>query len=348
MATFTRRLCFYKNDATRAYTNPMRRWVYHYLFGGLVLGGGAYVAGQYQLAGWEAARHPDSGNRLCSTATLEMLLLLPFNHFSNAFGRLSESLYFSESFHRSLIKAIVWWYDIDLSEGKQQQFSTLQEFFVREWKSEARRVASAPVTAPSDGVVLSVQENVLDEQLVQVKGVTYSIRQLFHRSMGPVAEGYKRVAIAVHLRTQDYHHVIAPCSFNCTDVVYIPGALLPHTAAGYHWIQSVLTLNERVVLSGQIHDDDKRGKIGIALVGGTLTGRIALHFDERVKTNFLNPPEYAVHRRYSSTPLLHKGSLLSTFFWGSSVVLVMDVPRNSLLAVKAGDVMKAGETLITY
>ncbi|RNF14570.1 putative phosphatidylserine decarboxylase [Trypanosoma cruzi] len=348
MTTLTRKLHFYKNDVTRGYTNPMRRWVYHYLFAGLAVGGGVCLWGNYQLAAWEALRHPENGNRLCSTATLEFLLLLPLNYASRAFGCLSESGYVSESVHRFFIKAIVWWYNIDITEGKQQQFSTLQEFFVREWKSEARQLASAPMTMPSDGVVLSVQENVQEEQLVQVKGMTYSIRQLFHRSMGPVAEGQKRVAIVVHLRTQDYHHVIAPCAFKCKEVVYIPGALLPNTPAGFHWVPSVLCLNERVVVLGQIHDGDWCGKIGIAMVGGTLTGRIALHFDSRIQTNFLNPPEYAVHRRYTSHPLLRKGTLLSTFYWGSSVALVLDVPRETSFAVKTGDVVKAGEALITY
>ncbi|RNF19243.1 putative phosphatidylserine decarboxylase [Trypanosoma conorhini] len=348
MATLTRRLHFYKNDVTRGYTNPMRRWVYHYLLGGLALGGGVYLWGQYQLAAWEALRHPDRGNRLCSAGTLELLMLLPFNYASHAFGRLSESVYFTESAHRLLIKAVVWWYNVDTSDGKRRDFATLQDFFVREWGSEARPLASAPVTLPADGVVLSVQEDVLEEQLVQVKGMTYSIRQLFHSSMSPVAEGQKRVAIVVHLRTQDYHHVIVPCSFNCSEVVYIPGALLPHTPAGFHWIPSVLPLNERVVLLGQVHDGDLRGSIGIAMVGGTLTGRIALHFDGRIKTNFLSPPEYAVHRRYSSDPLLRKGDPLATFYWGSAVALVVDVPRESLVTVKAGDLVKAGAKLITY
>ncbi|KEG07833.1 putative phosphatidylserine decarboxylase [Trypanosoma grayi] len=360
MAALTRKLCFYKNDVTRVCSNPMRRWVYHYLFGGAVLGGGAYVWGRYQLAAWEAARHPEKGNWLCSTGMLELMLLLPFNYFSYVFGRFSESAYFAEPFHRLIIKAIVWWYGIDMSEAKQQEFATLQDFFVREWKSDARKLAAAPVLAPSDGIVLSAQDNVVEEQMVQVKGMTYSIRRLLHRDMGPVAEGEKRVAIVVHLRVRDYHHVIAPCSFNCSEVAYIPGSLLPHTPAGYHWIPSLLPLNERVVLLGRADNNRNNetnrssssssngSNIGLALVGGTLTGRIAIHFDARIQTNFLNPPEYAVHRRYASDPLLCKGVPLSTFYWGSSVVLVIDVPQHASLSVKAGDVVKAGEALITY
>ncbi|ORC91999.1 putative phosphatidylserine decarboxylase [Trypanosoma theileri] len=378
MTSATRLLRFYKNDVSRSYVNPMRRWVYHYLFGGALLGGGLYVYGQYQYAAWEATRYPERGDRLCSPSMLEMLLLLPLNYLSYAFGCLSESDYLPESFHRFFIGAIVWWYAIDLSEGKKEEFSTLQEFFVREWKQELRPIAPTPVTSPSDGIVLSVQEDIVDDQLVQVKGMTYSIRRLLHRDMSPVENGEKRIAIALHLRTQDYHHVISPCSFNCSEVVYIPGGLLPNTPAGYHWIPSLLPLNERVVLLGRTNNvstsssssssssnsarDGKDSKnsnsnnnnnknntnIGMALVGGTLTGRIMLHFDGRVQTNFLNPPEYAVHRRYSTEPLFQKGDPLSTFYWGSSVVLVMDVPKHASLAVKAGDVVKAGGTLITY
>ncbi|KAH9601586.1 Phosphatidylserine decarboxylase-related [Trypanosoma melophagium] len=369
MTSATRLLHFYKNDVSRSYVNPMRRWVYHYLCGGALLGGGLYVYGQYQVAGWEAARYPERGDHLCSPNMLEMLSLLPLNYFSYAFGCLSECEYLPESFHRFFIGAIVWWYGIALSEGTEEEFSTLQEFFVRVWKPELRPLASTPVTSPSDGIVLSVQEDITDDQLVQVKGMTYSIRRLLHRDMSPVEKGEKRIAIALHLRTQDYHHVIAPCSFHCSEVVYIPGGLLPHTPAGYHWIPSILPLNERVVLLGRTNNvstsnnsvsagkssknsnsnnKNKNTNIGMALIGGTLTGRIMLHFDGRVQTNYLNPPEYAVHRRYSTDPLFQKGDPLSTFYWGSSVVLVMDVPQNASLAVKAGDVVKAGGTLIAY
>nr|CCC92974.1 unnamed protein product [Trypanosoma congolense IL3000] len=295
MALVTRPLRFYKNDNTKPLANPMRRWFYHYLLGGLVVGAGACAAGGYQLAAWEAAWHPCRGDRMCSAGVLEILMILPFNYVSHAFGRACESTYIPEYFHGALIKAIAWWYGVSLLEERTEEFRTLQDFFVRKWKDGERKVSSTPVVSPSDGVVLSVQEDITDDILLQVKGTTYSVRRLFHAPLEPVVESKKRVAVALHLRTQDYHHVIAPSFFTCKETVYIPGALLPHTPAGYHWIPSVLPLNERVVLLGRWGNDgsDKRprGVMAIALVGRTLTGRIALHFDQRIVTNFLKPPK---------------------------------------------------------
>ncbi|CBH14508.1 phosphatidylserine decarboxylase, putative [Trypanosoma equiperdum] len=349
MASLTRQLRFYKNDTTRPFTNPMRRWLYHYLFGGAIIGGAVYVGGRYQLAAWEATRHPEGGTRLCSVGMLEMLMLFPFNYISHICGRISENECLPSSFHRAVIAAIIWWYGMDAPRGKEREYKTLQEFFVRRWEDGERRVATSPVVMPSDGVVLSVQEDVVDDQLLQVKGVTYSVRRLFHSPLGTVAEGNRRIAVALHLRTQDYHHVVTPCLFTCKEVVYIPGALLPHTPAGYHWIPSVLPLNERVVLLGSWTDEHSAsGNMGLALVGGTLTGRIVLHLDQRIKTNFLAPPEYAVHRCYSRAATSKKGDLLSTFYWGSSVVLVLDIPKTASVAVKPGDIVKAGEALVTY
>ncbi|KAG8348275.1 putative Phosphatidylserine decarboxylase [Trypanosoma vivax] len=341
-------LSFYRNNTHRPFTNPVRRWLYHYLFGGLFLGAGLGISTQYQLAAWEARYHPQRGERLCTAGMLELLTLLPFNYISNLFGHMCESTLFPVSFHHRLIDVLVWWYGVDLAEAKKETFSSLQDFFVREWKDGARMLSPFPIVAPSDGVVLSVQENVTDEQLVQVKGLSYSIRGLFHGSMPPVSEGQKRIAIVLHLRIQDFHHVITPCNFRCLEAIYIPGALMPHTSAGYHWIPAVLALNERVVLRGTLCEDwSGKGSIGIALVGGTLTGRIALHIDERIQTNFLTPPAYAIHRHYTSEPLLKKGDPLSTFYWGSSVVIVLDVPQNASISAKPGDVTKAGEALVT-
>uniref|UniRef100_A0A0A9X0A8 Phosphatidylserine decarboxylase proenzyme n=1 Tax=Lygus hesperus TaxID=30085 RepID=A0A0A9X0A8_LYGHE len=48
---------------------------------------------------------------------------------------------------------------------------------------------------------------------------------------------------------------MAPCSFRCSESVYVPGSLFPVTAASLHYLPGVLTINERVILHGSLEPD---------------------------------------------------------------------------------------------
>ncbi|CCW68954.1 unnamed protein product [Phytomonas sp. Hart1] len=72
-----------------------------------------------------------------------------------------------------------------------------------------------------------------------------------------------------------------------------------------------------------------------------------LHFDGRVRTNFLDPPDYAVFSKYRAGPRLAVGDPVGGFLWGSALVLVMDVPSDAKFLHKRGDVVKAGEALLS-
>ncbi|KAG5467599.1 hypothetical protein CUR178_01244 [Leishmania enriettii] len=343
-------LRFYKGHCDVRFSNPTRRWLYHYLLLGGIGAFGCYLTLRYQRAAWEASKHPEDGNCLCSSDMVDFLRYMPFNLFSNVAGRLAENESVPAWVHNCFVQALVYWYALDMSESeKRAGFDTFQQFYVRDWTQTARPVdATALVVAPCDGQVLAVHTDVRSTSLVQVKGLSYGMRSLLQDTPPPLnAETHRRVAVVIHMRNKDFHHVIAPLSFACEKSVYVPGSLLPTTAAGYHWIPSVLTINERLVLQGT-----SCGKAGLplymALVGSTLTGRITLYMDKRVRTNYLDPPAYAVHLPYASKPSLARGERLATFNWGSSVVLVMDLPKSCTALKRAGDVVKAGEALFQF
>ncbi|EPY26555.1 phosphatidylserine decarboxylase [Strigomonas culicis] len=231
------------------------------------------------------------------------------------------------------------------------------------WRSEARPVdAAAALVAPCDGVLLAVEDDVTSTSLVQVKGITYSIQSLLRVPPGaPVPPGCKRVALAIHLRVGDFHHVIAPTGFCCRGSVYVPGTLLPATWEGYHYLPGVLALNERLVVHGTVAAQRPTGArgsktdrtpqegapfIGMALVGSTLSGNLKLCFDDRIRTNFLDPPDYAVHQTYSGDAFMRRGSRVGYFQWGSTVVVVADVPKEAQFVHHAAEVVKAGEPLL--
>lgn len=344
-------LRFYKSGKSSRVSNPMRRWLYHYALVGALGGIGGYLGFRYACAGWEAARRPEDGNCLCSSDMVDVLCYLPFNMVSNGIGCVAESLSIPPWMHRAAAKFIVSWYKVDMTESVQQldDIETFQQFYTRDWTAAARPVNDATaVVAPCDGVLLSVLPDIRDTALVQVKGLTYGIRALLQETPPPLnTETHRRVAAVIHMRNKDFHHVIAPLPFHCEKSIYVPGALLPTTAAGFHWIPSVLSINERLVLCGTSSDNHKL-PVYLALVGSTLTGRIRFYLDQRVRTNYLEPPEYALHNAYASRPLLAKGERVATFYWGSSLVLLMDAPKDCKVLKHAGEEVKAGEALFEY
>jgi phosphatidylserine decarboxylase len=329
----------------------MRRWLYHYAFLGLIGSFGGYLSFCYARAAWEAARHPEGGNCLCSSDLVDVLCYMPFNTLSNGMGRLAENLSLPTWMHHAAANFVIAWYKVDMTESVEQlsDLETFQQFYTRDWRRDARPVdATAAVVAPCDGVLLSLYPDVRDTTLVQVKGLSYGIGALLQDTPPPLnTTTHRRVAAIIHMRNKDFHHVISPVPFYCEKSIYVPGALLPTTAAGFHWIPSVLTMNERLVLCGSSDGKDK-SPVYMALVGSTLTGRIQLHLDERVRTNYLDPPEYALHNLYSSRPLLAKGQRVATFKWGSSVIVLMDVPKECTTLKRAGDEVKAGEALFHF
>ena len=87
--------------------------------------------------------------------------------------------------------------------------------------------------------------------------------------------------------------------------------------------------------------------IWIALVGGTLLGKIDLRFDARIRTNQNDAPDYAVHRVYrpGEKEDLKRGDDFARFRWGSAVVLIRMFLEKKF--VKAWDVVSLGQPLLT-
>lgn len=337
---------FYRANSKKSYSNPLRRWIPFYAAGGVLGASVGYGVLRYVQLHQEVRRHGDNaGNYLCGPTMLDFLSLLPFNALSSSAGVLSSQQWLPTWIHQQFISLIVRYYGVELDEAASNTFLTFQDFYSRSWKPDARPVCEqALLVSPCDGEVLTVLEGVDSERLVQVKNCSYSFRSLFRSSPPALPKNdMKRVMIVFKLSVKDFHHVVAPCSFQCDGTVYVPGTLFPITQIFYHYIPGLLTMNERVV----VHGKTSNAPLFLALVGSTLTGNIKLTFDSRLKTNFMSPQEYDISAKYKSPLALQKGVLIGNFLWGSAVVLLTDVPKSSNLRVDCGSHVKAGEALLS-
>ncbi len=74
--------------------------------------------------------------------------------------------------------------------------------------------------------------------------------------------------------------------------------------------------------------------MALALVGGPCRGKINIAFDERVRTNQVDPLGIAITRKYPPrSAVMSAGKEVGSFRFGSSVVVVCDVPMATRLAI---------------
>ena len=95
--------------------------------------------------------------------------------------------------------------DMNFSKKDIKDFSSFNDFFTRELTSEARPITNDPniLISPGDGR-LSVYENIDLDNLVQIKGLTYSLRELIKDDS--VSSKYENgICIILRLCPTDYH-----------------------------------------------------------------------------------------------------------------------------------------------
>jgi phosphatidylserine decarboxylase len=125
------------------------------------------------------------------------------------------------------------------------------------------------------------------------------------------------------------------------------------------WIPNLIMSNERVLIFGERAAANTTGAdnsgskkksepvMAMALVGATCVGSIGLCFDERVATNIPEAPETSVLRDYgAAAPTLAAGDEVGFFKWGSCVVLVADVPKQSEIRFAPGSEVRQGQRLV--
>lgn len=167
-------------------------------------------------------------------------------------------------------------YDIDLGEAEQselERFGSFNAFFTRALRAGARPLAGDEVTvvSPVDGRLTELG-TLHEGQLVQAKGLTYSLAELVGE--GPVANvRFSRGAFAtIYLAPSDYHRVHMPLAGRLTAVRYIPGRRFSVNAATTRGVRDLFCRNERVVC----WFDTDGGAMVLVLVGALNVSSISL------------------------------------------------------------------------
>ncbi|MBL9076682.1 MAG: phosphatidylserine decarboxylase [Planctomycetes bacterium] len=197
---------------------------------------------------------------------------------------------------------------LDEAAAAPASFRSLQEFFRRALRPDARPVADAPLVWPCDGRIVTVGP-IHAGRIEQVKGHDYALADLLgDAELARALDGGCQAT--VYLAPGDYHRVHAPFAADIERVVALPGTLFPVNPPAVRCIRDLFARNSRHVFHCRLAGGAAAAvvMVGAYNVGGTRITR----------------PQGTVHR----------GDELGQFGFGSTVVALVGpgAPRFSGLA----------------
>lgn len=272
------------------------------------------------------------------TILLQLMKMMPTHAISRWVGNLA-----SHPFSRRLIPLFSNVFQIPLEEAEKHmlEYGTLNEFFTRRLKDQLRPISQERnvIVSPADGKVAALG-TIHEGQLIQAKGVTYTIWNL----LGVTREEAHRFNggkfITIYLSPKDYHRVHSPVAGNITDYSYLPGTLFPVNAFGVRAVKGLFAKNER--LATFIHSD--AGRVGVVKVGATIVGSVKVGYSKEAGTNV--KAGTLVHQQLPETVHVERGGEIGFFQFGSTVVLVFEQGKIEFLPdLGEGHSVKMGEPI---
>ena len=228
--------------------------------------------------------------------------------------------------------------DLDLSESKHQQFTSLQECFTRELRPGARPVDPNPsvLVSPCDGIV-GAFGSIQATEAFQAKGFPYSIRDLFG-STEAAADFDGGCFITLRLTSDMYHRFHSPDAGTVEKVTSIAGDTWNVNPIALQRIEALFCKNERATIRMRLSDGRPLAMVAVAAI---LVASIRLHFlDLTLRRNRPGAREFTCDK-----PVL-RGEELGWFEHGSTIILFAPAGFKVCPHLKPGDRIRMGEALL--
>ncbi|MDU4953010.1 MAG: phosphatidylserine decarboxylase [Clostridium sp.] len=186
--------------------------------------------------------------------------------FSKLYGKFCDS-----SLSKRKISSFINDLDIDMSlcEKDIEDFSSFNDFFIRKLKPEARPITNDKniLISPGDGR-LTAFSNIDLDRLVQIKGLTYSLKELINNDS--VAEDYNGgVCLILRLCPTDYHRFHFVDDGICSETKKIDGSYYSVNPIALEKIPNLFCQNKREwsILKSKNFDDILCMEVGATCVG---------------------------------------------------------------------------------
>ncbi|XP_018014799.1 phosphatidylserine decarboxylase proenzyme, mitochondrial isoform X2 [Hyalella azteca] len=300
---------------------------------------------------------------------VQVYKLLPLRHFSRFWGWIND-IELPLWCRSTVLGSYVRTFGCDMTEAEVEdilQYNSLSSLFRRSLKPSSRPVnAASALTSPVDGTILQAGR-VSCGTLHQIKGVTYSLGSFlgpniwsgvspddgataddscYHNSCITDPDANELHQVVLYLAPGDYHRFHSPADWKVIHRRHFPGELLSVNPSFAAWIPNLFVLNERVAYIGTW----KYGFFSMTAVGATNVGSVKTYFDEDLRTNERCRPSCTFSDKTFEGPghnfTFSKGAPFGEFNLGSTIVLLFEAPKNSVMSVLPGQKIKMGEALL--
>jgi phosphatidylserine decarboxylase len=250
--------------------------------------------------------------------------LLPHHWLSRFAGLVSRCE--ADWLRRPVVRWFIKRYGVDMNlavESNPEAYRSFNHFFIRQLKPFLRPICAGEraVASPADGVI-SQMGAIRDGQLLQAKGISYSLTALLGGDESLAKPLVGGEFMTVYLSPKDYHRVHIPFAGRLERMLYVPGRLFSVNAFSTAAIPNLFARNERVVC----WFNTDFGPMVVVLVGAMLVASIHTVWQGQVAPK---PPVDIVTTPYAERNIqLNKGDELGHFELGSTVIILF--PPNVL------------------
>lgn len=233
----------------------------------------------------------------------------------------------------SFISWAITRYNIDLTDAEQpnpKAYRSFNDFFTRALKPAARPI-QGEICSPADGAI-SECGDIVEGQLLQAKGLTYTLTQLLATEQ--VSDFQNGSFSTIYLSPRDYHRVHCPMSGELIAARYVPGDLFSVNQQTAEAIPNLFARNERLVMQFKTNESSYYlVMVGAMIVAGIQpVWRSAPYPARRL---FIDP---------KAKGAFAAGDEIGRFLMGSTAIVITE--QNLKLKHQAGDAVKMGELLI--
>lgn len=229
----------------------------------------------------------------------------------------------NRSFTKGKIKGFIDNYDIDMNLAEQNinDFKCFNDFFSRKLKPEARPIdmSQASLASPGDGRLL-VYENIDMDNIIQVKGYTYKLKDLINNV--EVAERYYNgTCMVLRLCPTDYHRFHFIDSGVCDNTIKIMGDYYSVNPLSLKKVPEIFCKNKR---EWSIFHSQNFGDVLYVEVGATCVGTILQTYE----------PFKAVNKGDEKGYFRFGGSTVILFFTKDTIKIDEDIAYQTSLGIE--------------
>jgi phosphatidylserine decarboxylase len=229
--------------------------------------------------------------------------------------------------------------DLDLSDAKKTQFTSLHDCFIRELKDGARLVDPDPdaLISPCDAIVGACGA-IAGTDLLQIKGSWYPLPELLRDR--ELAEFYRDGCyVTLRLTAAMYHRFHAPHDCRVEQVTHIWGDTWNVNPIALERVDKLYCKNERALIRARLLATGHL--VTLVPVAAILVAGIRLRFlDTIVDPRQSGPIAVACDATF------RKGQEMGWFEHGSTIIVLVPAGLSLAENVRSGSTIRMGEPLL--